>query len=452
MRFMNVSQYLRSLVSGVNTPVRLANGQHVTAINFDNAATTPPFCAVIREIVDFAPWYSSVHRGAGYKSVFTSELYEQGREAVRQFVNADPQTAVIFTKNTTESINVVAYILAREDREQVVLSTDMEHLANDLPWRDKFTLDYVGIDEYGRLSIQDLEAKLLKYKGKVRLVAVTGASNVTGYLNPIHKIAAITHKHGAQILIDGAQMVPHVPMDMKPCDSPEHIDYLAFSGHKMYAPFGAGVLIGPKPAFDKGYPVYKGGGAVKLVSHQHVGWDEAPNRYEAGTPNMMGVLALMTAIKTINGANMNVIHKYEQHLIDYAIQGLSTIPGLKIYSCDDGQADRVSLISFNVEDIHHSLLAEILSQEAGIASRNGLFCAHPYVARLLNLSNEDFQYYQTHEDAAIPGMVRISFGLYNTCREIDILLNLLANVVKCKDYFIKKYAHVLRCNNTYTYC
>jgi len=458
MNDRNPEEYFQSLVTGTDTKVSLANGKYVTAINFDNAATTPPLCSVLQEIIRFAPWYASVHRGRGYKSIMSSDLYEQARDVVRQFVNADKRDVVIFTKNTTESINMLAYALAANGEEQVVLSTDMEHLANDLPWKDKFTVDYIGLTSRGRLSIKDLETKLRTYQGRVKLVAVTGASNVTGYINPINKIAKLTHQYGAKIFVDGAQWVPHNPVDMKPYASPEHIDYLAFSAHKMYAPFGAGVLIGPKETFDNAIPVYQGGGAVGLVSRQTIEWDDPPAKYEAGTPNMMGVLALSTAIETLSRLDLAAIHHYERRLIDYAMDGLSDIPGITLYSSQDGREERVSLISFALAGLHHSQVSEILSQEAGIAVRNGLFCAHPYVEKLLRLSDEEIKYHQNHDDKTIPGLIRISFGLYNNFREIDIFLALLSHVAShCQDY-ARKYNYVLkpnRCGNqkeAYPFC
>ena len=444
-----MGSYFRSHVVGTETKVSLANGKHVLSINFDNAATTPPLYSVLKAILCFAPWYASVHRGKGHKSIFTSDLYEQGREIVRRFVNADNDDVIIFTKSTTEAFNILAYALASGDKEQVVLSTDMEHLANDMPWRDKFTVDYIALTKAGGLSLTDLETKLKRYEGKVRLVAVTGASNVTGYINPVHKIARLSHKYGARIFVDGAQWVPHASVDMKPALLVEHIDYLAFSAHKMYAPFGAGVLIGPKDTFAKAAPAYQGGGAVGLVSQQAVTWDDPPAKYEAGTTNMMGVLAMTTAIETLGRLDIADIHHYERELIDYAIDALKSVPGITLYSIQDGSEERVSLLSFSMEGLHHSQVAEILAQEAGIAVRNGLFCAHPYVEKLLGLSDDTIKYYQTHDDTSIPGLVRISFGMYNTFQEIDVFHRLLLRVAKHQTYYKRKYEYVLdpgRCN------
>lgn len=436
--------HFREMVVGVNTRVPLESGEYVTAINFDNAATTPPFCSVMQAIMEFAPWYSSVHRGKGHKSVFSSELYEESRQVIKQFVGADQTKEVIFTKNTTESINILAYLLQGDAKKQVVLSTDMEHLANDLPWREHFTIDYVKIKEDGQLSLSDLKEKLIKYQGKVKLVTVTGASNVTGYINPVYKIAELAHKYGAQILVDGAQLVPHAPFDMKPSNAADHIDYLVFSGHKLYAPFGAGVLIGPLEEFAKGNPVYKGGGAVGLVSHDFVEWDNPPNRYEAGTPNMMGVVAMTAAIQTLQSINCGVVHEYEKKLIDYAIKGLQCIPDIQLFCCADGNEERVSLVSFAVDGLYHSIVAAILAQEAGIAARSGLFCAHPYVEKLLKMTDTELAHYHENVDVLVPGLVRISFGLYNTREEIDVMLDLLTRVSRNKNYYKNKYKNEAR--------
>lgn len=249
----------------------------------------------------------------------------------------------------------------------------------------------------------------------------------------------MAHQYGAQILIDGAQLVPHAPIDMKPYDSMEHIDYLAFSAHKMYAPFGIGVLIGHKKTFEQGEPIYKGGGAVRLVSHQFIEWDNPPGKDEAGTPNVIGVMALLAAIETLQAIGMHVIHDYETHLINYAIDGLKSIPNIKLY-CHSGKNEkRVSLISFTVEGLHSNRVAEILSCEAGIAVRNGLFCAHPYVEKLLKLSTEDLVYLHHHHEVPLPGLVRISLGLYNNCHEIDRLLELLEKIVKNNKQYKEKY-------------
>lgn len=425
------SQSYETLVAGVNKKIPLANGRYIKAINLDNAATTPPLKSVLREIKQFSPWYSSIHRGKGYKSVVSSDAYEKGREIVKKFVNADKKMdIVVFTKNSTEAINLLAHILSQGKKGQVVLSTEMEHLANDLPWRDKFIVDYVRVDLNGCLSIGDLERKLIQYKGRVKLVTVTGASNVTGYINPIHSIAVLAHRYGAQIHVDGSQLVPHKRVDVKPFGSAEHIDYLTFTGHKMYAPFGVGALIGPQNIFQEAEPLLKGGGTVKLVSTHFVELDDAPSRAEAGTPNIMGVVALTAAIRTLEGLSLEMIHNYEKTLIDYTIDGLKQIPGIEIYGDNKQDEERVSLVCFNLKGMNHHGLAQLLSDEYGIAVRSGLFCAHPYIQKLLNLSNDEIESFRQNQDVPIPGLVRVSIGLYNQKAEIDKLLEALRNVAK----------------------
>jgi selenocysteine lyase/cysteine desulfurase len=448
MRRDSSNNDLRNLIIGAEQKIPLSDGKYVTAINFDNAATTPVLNSVLKEINYFAPWYSSVHRGGGYKSEVSSDIYEQGRAVVQSFVNSDKERdIVIFTKNTTESINILSFVLSQQKfNQKVVLSTCMEHAANDLPWRNKFKVDYVEIDKAGRLSIEDLENKLKMYRGSVKLVSVTGASNVTGYLNPIHKIAALAHKYDAKILVDGAQMVPHTSVDMKGLDPMENIDYLAFSAHKMYAPFGAGVLIGPKKDFKEGSPFVQGGGAISLVTHKRVEWDEPAGKDEAGTPNAMGVVALTTAIKTLQSVGMDNIYRTEKALYDYAISGMKNIPGIKFYS-DPFKEDTISVIPFNLEGINHHLLPSILSAEAGIAVRNGFFCTHPYCERLLGLSEDDMNHYFEEDDWSLfPGMVRVSFGFYNNYKEIDKFLSILRIIAENKEYYINKYSNNLTSN------
>lgn len=432
---------IKNLVIGTDTKVPVANGEYVTSINFDNAATTPPFFSVLKEINDFAPWYSSIHRGAGFKSKLSSDIYDHASCVVQDFVHADKDNdVVIFTKNASESINLLSYVLSQQTENQnVVLSTWMEHASNDLSWKVHFIVDYIEIDSWGRLSMKDLEKKLIQYSGKVKLVTVTGASNVTGYINPIHEIAAIAHKYGAKIMVDGAQLVPHVLVDMMPANTPGHLDYLAFSAHKMYAPFGIGVLVCPKTDFEKSKPFLHGGSTFRIYTHNQVEWLSPPRKNEAGTPNVMGVAALCAAIRTLSSLGMDKIFNQEKALYDYAAERMHRIPGIRFYS-DTSKGDTISIIPFNMDHISHKCMAMILSNESGIAARNGFFCAHPYCQRLLSLSEVDMEYYFNHLDAPLPGMVRISLGLYNTFDEIDKFIDTLSLISENQEYYIHKYS------------
>ncbi|MDN5322622.1 MAG: cysteine desulfurase / selenocysteine lyase [Clostridia bacterium] len=430
----------RNLVMGVETKVPLINGEQVIAINFDNAASTPPFTSVLEEVVNFCPWYSSIHRGTGYKSQLSSNFYDYSRQIVAHFVNTNlKEKSIIYVKNTTEAINKLSFRLLDESKENVVLSTEMEHHSNDLPWRNKYKIDYVSVDTWGKLDMDDLEAKLKKYNGTVKLVTVTGASNVTGFTNPIHQIATLAHKYGAKILVDGAQLVPHAPIDIKPANSPEHIDFLAFSAHKMYAPFGTGVLIGPRETFIKGIPDYMGGGTIKVVTRHFISWADPPEKDEAGTPNVIGVLALVEAIKVLTRIGMANIERYEQNLTEYALRKLKKIADLEIYGNSKDSKDRVGIISFNLKGLDHQTLATILSQETGIAVRNGCFCAQPYVQKLLKVSEQEIKKHLENPSFPHPGMVRVSFGLYNTYSEVDKLVQILNKIAENKKFYLRKY-------------
>jgi|SRR5680860_45141 len=418
----------RNLIVGADAKVPLYNGhsQFATAINFDNAASTPPFVSVMEEIVKFSAMYSSIHRGTGYKSQYSSQLFEEARAIVLEFVNADPHhDTVIFVKNTTEAINKLSYRLWNGNKKSVILSTWMEHHSNDLPWRNKFQVDYVPTDSLGKLSLENLEYKLKRHKGNVKLVTVTGASNVTGYVNPIHKIAELAHLHNAKILVDGAQLVPHHPVNMKPKNPLHHIDYLAFSAHKMYAPFGTGVLIGPQETFKQGIPEFVGGGTVETVTHDWVVWDKPPHKEETGTPNVMGVVALVAAIKTLTAIGMRNIDDYENELTNYANLKLKSIPAITLYSHTGPGEPRIGVIPFNIKGIAHERVATILSDEAGIAVRTGCFCAQPYIQQLLAISPKQMEFYKHNPNAPRPGVVRLSFGLYNDFSEINALTHLL---------------------------
>lgn len=419
----------RRMVVGVDTPVPLKNGQLVTEINFDNAATTPPFKSVLKAVIMFSPWYSSIHRGTGYKSRFSAKIYEDARYETLKFVGADPNYyTAIFVKNTTEAINKLSYTLCKKTKKCMILSTSMEHHSNDLPWRDKYNIDYININSDGTLSMDDLKLKLKKYENVVKLVTITGASNVTGAKNPIHDIAKLCHKNGVKILVDGAQLVPHCPVTMKNPGEPENIDFLVFSAHKMYAPFGTGVLIGPKKVFMEGAPDYAGGGTVKYVTHDYVGWNDPPEKEEAGSPNVIGAAALMASIRTLNSLDMKNIEEHERKLTSYALSKLKEIPEVILYD-EIPIENRVGIIPFNIKGISYNETSELLSDMGGISTRCGCFCAQPYVQCLLRLSPKQVNNYINNPNVKRPGMVRISFGIYNTISEIDTFINVLKGII-----------------------
>lgn len=285
-------------VVGVDQEVPLFDGSLRHFVNLDNAASTPPLAAVQQAVLDFLPWYSSVHRGAGYKSRVATAAYEDAREVVASFLNVErARQEVVFVKSTTEGLNRVARGLAQ--RGTTVFMSIMEHHANMLPWRlQAGRVCYVQADGNGVVDEGDLERRLRAAAPGPKLVAVAGAYNVTGYSPPIHRLAALAHRYGAEILVDGAQLAPHRVVDLRGGAPGEEIDYFVFSGHKVYAPFGAAVLVAPR-AFFQGAPAVVGGGAVDLVTTGDVVWTELPDREEAGSPNVVGAVALAAALRRL---------------------------------------------------------------------------------------------------------------------------------------------------------
>lgn len=425
-----------NMVAGNRTMVPVLNGRKTSYVNLDNAASTPPFNAVVRKVNEFMEWYSNVHRGTGFKSQVATRVYEEVRQVVARFVKADPeQNSIILVRNTTEAINKLAGRLYFSP-ESVVISTGMEHHSNDLPWRGKARVIYGEVDAKGVLDVNDIELKLAQSAGKVRLLAVTGASNVTGYVNDIHQLARLAHRYGAQILVDAAQLAPHRAINMLPNDHPEHLDFLAFSGHKLYAPYGTGVLIGPKDVFMKGLPDQVGGGTVELVTHGAVLWAEPPHKEEAGTPNLAGAVALAKALKILQEIGMERVAEHERQLTSYALRRMGSLPGLKIFGASkpEESISRVGVISFLVEGTESGLVSAILSAEGGIGVRNGCFCAHPYVLKLLGFPPEEMQglweSISSGDRRKLPGLVRISFGLYNTREDVDRFMTVLEKIVE----------------------
>lgn len=419
----------RHRMVGLDHLMPLIDGSLAPYINLDNAASTPPLREVVDTIERFLPYYSSVHRGTGFKSRVSTAAYQEAHDIIARFVNADTATnTVIFGKNTTEAINKLAFRYPLS-RDHVVLSTEMEHHSNDLPWRHRATVVRAGVTRDGRLDEDHVDRLLEVYRNRVALVTVSGASNVTGFVQPIHRLARKAHAAGARILVDAAQLAPHRRIDMKTDDDPEHLDYVVLSAHKMYAPFGTGALVGRRDTFLHGAPEYRGGGTVEFVTPSRVEWAGLPDREEAGSPNVVGAIAMAAAAQALMDGGMEggmvSIAEREASLTAYALERLTSIPGLTIYGeTTPGRSDeRVGVIAFNVNSTPHALVAAILGYEAGIGVRSGCFCAQPYVARLLGLDQS-----QEFQRTRRPGMVRASLGAYNTADEIDALVEMAQRI------------------------
>ncbi len=428
---------LRNEIVGIDTRVPLLDGSLRPYVFLDNAASTPAFRSVLRCVEAFLPWYSGVHRGTGFKSLLATEVFDRAHDVVGRFVGADPATAtVVFTKNTTECVNKLAHRFPFSPGD-VVITTRMEHHSNDLPWRRSARVIHAGITGDGHLDLDQVRTELRRHRGKVRLVAVNGASNITGICSPIHELAAWAHEAGAKIFVDAAQLAPHRAIDMLPDDDPRHIDFLALSAHKLYAPFGTGALVGPRTFFEQGDPDMVGGGVVDVVTLERAEWNKPPHKEEAGSPNVIGGVALAEAVAVLQSVGMDAIAAHEQKLLAYAYAKLRAMDRITLYGPTADLSDKVGVITFNVRGMHNGLVAAIIGTEGGIGVRNGCFCAHPYVKELLNVTpEEDRRFTQevlSGNKSNMPGMVRASLGCYNTEDDIDALVDMLGRIVR-KEY------------------
>ena len=428
------SGHWREHFAGVDLPVPLLGGSTVTGINFDNAASTPPLTRVRDVVNGFSDLYSSVHRGTGYKSRLSTEAYEHARELVARFLSVDESDqVVIFVKGTTDALNRIAAEEARLDGRQVLV-TEMEHHADLLPWRHRSGHVMVGLSDGGHIDLDAIEHALQEGQGKISLVALCGASNVTGFVSPLHEVAELAHRYGARISVDAAQLAPHHRIDVRPAGDPGHLDFVSLSGHKMYAPYGAGVLVAPRDFFS-GAPEVMGGGAIDIVTWDDTVWADLPDREEAGSPNVIGAVALGVAIDTLLELGFEKMLEDEIALGRRMLEGLSRIPGVGVLGgvepCDGA---RLALSSFVVEGLHHGLVAAALSHEHGIAVRHGCFCANPYVFHLLHMSKDEVVKVEGEVTAgrrkALPGAVRASLAPYNTAAEVDRFLEAVAQIAR----------------------
>lgn len=371
-------------------------------VYLDNAATTQKPRAVVEAMTE--EYYSvnaNVHRGVHYLSQQATELHEQARANVQKFINARSEAEIIFTRGTTESLNLVAFSFGEaflKEGDEVLVSV-MEHHSNIVPWqmlreRKGIVLKVIPMTDEGEI---DLEAYKSLFSPRTRLVSIAHVSNVLGTVNPVKEMTAIAHAHGAKVLVDGAQSVPHRRVDVQDIGC----DFLTFSGHKIYGPTGIGVLYGREELLEK-MPPYQGGGEmIARVSFEKTTYERLPFKFEAGTPDFVGSHALAVALDYVRGIGQDIIAAHEADLTRYAMEQMSLIPGMKIYGT---AREKDAVISFNVGDIHPLDLGTLLDR-LGIAIRTGHHCAQPLMAR-----------------CGVESMARASFALYNTRAEVDALL------------------------------
>ena len=382
-------------------------------VYLDNGATTQkPRCVVEAMTEEYYNVNANVHRGVHFLSQKATDLHEQSRETVRRFLNANSVNEIIFTRGTTESMNLVASCFSEafmQEGDEVIIST-LEHHSNIVPWqlaqnRKGIKLRVIPITDEGNICLDEYE-KL--FTNRTRIVSVAHVSNVLGTINPVKEMIEIAHAHGVPVLIDGAQSTPHMAVDVQQLDC----DFFAFSGHKMYGPTGVGVLYGREKWLDRLPPYMGGGEMIKRVSFEQTTFNELPYKFEAGTPDYIATTGLAQAIDYVWQLGMDSIEAHERDLAQYAISRLQQIPGMHLYGPMAYGAEGAGPLSFNVEGIHHLDMGTLLDR-LGVAVRTGHHCAEPLMHRL-----------------GVDGTVRASFGLYNTRAEIDVLASSIERVCK----------------------
>ncbi|MET9253003.1 aminotransferase class V-fold PLP-dependent enzyme [Streptomyces sp. NPDC003717] len=418
-------------VLGRDVTVPLVTGGEVTYAALDYAASAPALQRVWDDVAAYAPYYGSVHRGAGYLSQLSTDLFENARRDVAAFLGCREGDQVVFTRSTTDSLNLLAAALPA-GCEVFVFET--EHHASLLPWRNA-EVTYLDAPSSPAEAVETLERALAAREPYgPALVCVTGASNVTGELWPVRELAAAAHAHGARIVLDAAQLAPHHPVDVRDLD----VDWVAFSGHKLYAPFGAGVLAGRADWLREADPYLAGGGASRKVSRRADGgvdveWHDSAARHEAGSPNVIGAYSIASACKALTEAGFEALVAREEYLIAKVRAGLAEVPEVRVLSLFGDDAPRVGVISFVVEGWNSSHFAAALSAEYGIGVRDGLFCAHPLVRTLLG-SDPQTQGECGAPEAA-PGekslnAIRVSFGAGTPDEHVERFVGAVRTLVR----------------------
>ncbi|WP_030249462.1 aminotransferase class V-fold PLP-dependent enzyme [Streptomyces sp. NRRL S-455] len=423
-------------VLGRDVTVPLVTGGEVTYAALDYAASAPALQRVWDDVAAYAPYYGSVHRGAGYLSQLSTDLFENARRTVAEFLDCRAGDQVVFTRSTTDSLNLLAAALPAGCQ---VFVFETEHHASLLPWRDA-QVTYLDAPTSPGQAVETLERALTARAVSIEgghgpaLVCVTGASNVTGELWPVRELAAAAHAHGARIVLDAAQLAPHHPVSVQDLD----VDWVAFSGHKLYAPFGSGVLAGRADWLREAEPYLAGGGASRKVTRRADGgvdveWHDSAARHEAGSPNVIGAHAVASACKALTEAGFDTLVAREQYLVRTVRDGLADVPEVRFLSLFGDDAPRVGVLSFVVEGWNSSHFAAALSAEYGIGVRDGLFCAHPLVRTLLG-SDPQTQGECGSPEAA-PGekslnAIRVSFGAGTPDEHVERFVTAVKELVR----------------------
>ncbi len=412
-------------------PKVLGTGKGVVMLN--NAATTTPFVSTMKVVNEYLKEYGALHRGAGPYANKTYNTATEAQALIRKFISASSEHGLLFTQNTSAAVNLFIRLLDLK-KEDIILTSSIEHTSNNLPYsyNSKAKVIYVNAFKDGSIDYDDLEKKATKYADNLKLIAITGASNLTGYIPNIERVANIAHKNGAKLFVDAAQLAPHRPIDMQK----SHIDALAFSAHKVYAPFGIGVLALEKSILDRS-PVDPGGGSIDMLSDNSGAlWASLESRHQTGTWNVTGIVALGESCRVIMDLGWEKILQHEKEIVGYAAKRLKEVSGIIFYVDPEKYVseNRIGTFVFNLPGIHHALLSAILDQEYNIETRAGTICNHKLVRRWFDIGDEKQIEIENEikkgNKLASYGIVRASIGIHNTKKDIDALVNALINIQK----------------------
>ncbi len=414
-------------VIGTNNYIQLKNGKETRVTLLNNAATTPPFESTLKAVNEFMRTYGAFHRGAGPHANITYQKTEESIKILREFLGVGEDQSLLFTSNTSAAINLFIRLL-RLKKGDIIITSVIEHTSNNLPWEYNTDATAVYADAFsdGSFNYEDLEKKVAENADNLKLIAITGASNLSGHIPDIERLSRLAHKHNALLFIDAAQLAPHRPIDMKK----QGIDALAFSAHKVYAPFGLGILALPKNILEA-QPVDPGGSSIDMISETDIVWAPPTMRHQTGTWNVTGIVAAAASCKTIMDTGWDKIVKHENELVRYTAKALQTVPGITLYVPSEKYLteDRIGTFIFNLKGYHHALVSAILENEYGIETRAGTICNHRLVRRWIDVDDATQKEIEKKiiggDRLASYGIVRASLAIHNTKEDVDALVSAL---------------------------
>lgn len=414
-----------------NSLPAIYNPTNNKTVLLNNAATTPPLESTIAAVTDFMSTYSAFHRGSGPRAAATYAKTQAAVQTIKQFIGVPDTHELLFTTNTSGAINLFIRLLSLKSSD-VILTSEIEHTSNNLPWQfnTQAQVVYVRAFDDGSLDYEDLELQTKIYQGRLKLIAITGAASLSGYIPDLSRVSLLAQAAGAMLFVDAAQLAPHRPINMQA----QGIDALAFSAHKVYAPFGIGVLALPKTLLNH-CPVDPGGGSIDMISKSGVIWSSPASRHQTGTWNVVGIVALAASCKAIMNSGWEAVVKHEREFVSYMASRLGEVSGLELYFDlkKYTQEDRIGTFVFNLPGVHYALLSAVLEHEYGIESRAGTICNHKLVRRWLKVS--DIEQARIERDIrqgnrlASYGIVRVSLSMANTLTDIDALIIALKRIL-----------------------